>query len=501
MSSRLSRFTLLAAPLSSAALVAMLAGWLATSSGCAGGETADDNDGQPSSNNSSSAGGAGGAGGSGGAPPVSCEEDVDCPPLGQVCMKAACSEEGICKAIPYNDFGTCDDGSVCTDNDTCLDGQCVGGTTKFCPSPDPCHIGSCDPDSGACSVVVGNDGAQCDDMDPCTGPGSCSAGTCNAGSQIDCKVFDGQCTQGVCDPVLGCQPQAANEGNGCDDGQFCNDGETCQDGMCLGGGPKDCAPPGGCFVATCDEASDTCLPVPGNDGQACDDFSPCTSNTTCTNGACINGAAANDGMVCDDKVACTIGELCNAGTCGGGAGPITWLAEDFSDNSAGWTLGPDWQIGPATQSSDSFVGNDPGDDHTSTSDDGVAGVILGGSPPLTQHGFYYLESPAFNTAAAPGSVILGFYRWLNSTEHPGMHHTIEVWNGNQWILIYTTGFNWVVDDPNMGNAGWNYQSYDLTNYKNAAMKVRFGYDIGPMAFSLAGSWNIDDLLVAAAPCP
>ena len=33
------------------------------------------------------------------------------------------------------------------------------------------------------------------------------------------------------------------------------------------------------------------------------------------------------------------------------------------------------------------------------------------------------------------------------------------------------------------------------------MKVRFGYDIGMDGAYTIGSWNVDDVLVASAPCP
>jgi hypothetical protein len=43
--------------------------------------------------------------------------------------------------------------------------------------------------------------------------------------------------------------------------------------------------------------------------------------------------------------------------------------EDFSDNSARWVLGIEWQIGPATASSGQEYGNpDPDYDHTDTND-------------------------------------------------------------------------------------------------------------------------------------
>jgi hypothetical protein len=480
------------AALVTAALAAITA--VAALPGCAAGD--EKGSGAAGGQGGSAAAGGGTTGGGGS---ISCDGDADCPTSNDTCRRAACVD-GVCDSVAANEFGSCDDGLFCTENDVCQEGVCVGGNAHFCPSPDACHIGVCDEEHHECDSVPGNDGANCDDEDPCTGFGVCSEGSCSKGSPIDCSVLDGQCTKGVCDPVLGCQTESDNEGGSCDDAQFCTKGETCHAGKCEGGTAVQCAPPGGCFVATCNEAADACVPVPGNDGAACDDGSPCTGNTTCSSGSCLGGSPTNDGTACDDKVACTTGETCSAGSCGGGSGPLTWLSEDFSDNALGWVVGTEWQIGPATASTGSSIGDDPDTDHTATADDGVAGVVLGGAPTASVHGYYYLESPAFDTSAAPGQVILGFYRWLNSDAHPNMHNSVDVFNGSTWINLWTSGIGWVQDAPPWG-IGWTYVTFDLTNYKNPNMRVRWGFEVGSNAVAAGGSWNIDDVLVAASPCP
>jgi len=467
-----------------------------SSSGCAAGDSSG-----------STVGGAGGAapdggsdasggGGHGGA--TQCEKASDCIALDSACATGAC-ESGSCVSKPKNELGSCDDGLWCTENDTCQSGACVGGTERFCPSSDSCHVGVCDEDADTCKNVEGNDGGQCDDMDPCTKTGLCIAGVCTKGSAVDCSVFDGTCTKGVCDQATGCKSVPANEGGPCDDGKFCNVNEACQAGVCSGGVPRDCPPPGGCFVPVCDESADVCGAMPGNDGDPCDDGSPCTGATTCLAGACVGGVPANDGTACNDGNACTVGEFCNNGACGGGSGPVVFFADDFSDNAQGWILGTEWQIGPAQASGGGAFGADPASDHTNTGDNGVAGVVLGGNASTAPHGFSYLESPPFDASGATGPVILGFRRWLNSDAHPGMHDTIDVWNGSAWINIWSSGFSWIEDSPPNG-LGWTFVQHDLTNYKNAQMRIRFGFDVQLGALSV-GSWNIDDVLVAAAACP
>ena len=478
--------------------------------------------------------GGGGSGGSGGAtttstssstPAGDCTTSDDCLDLNGQCVLGACVE-GQCVAQPANQFGACDDGLFCTTADSCQNGACVGGSQLACAGDDACSIGVCDEATDTCVIQAGNNGAQCDDGDPCTYFGTCQNGVCNKGSPVDCGFLDADCTQGICDPIDGCKaipvnpgspcddginnqcaqgvcdPEEGcksvpvNDGLPCDDGLFCTTGDACEAGTCAGGSALPCAPPGGCFVGTCDESFDTCVAVPGNDGASCEDGSPCTTGTTCAAGACTGGIPTNDGMACDDGTSCTTGEFCAAGLCSGGSGPTIFFAEDFKDNSKGWTLGQDWEIGPA-KASMAFIGNpDPAMDHSPSSDNGVAGVVIGGDAPTNLHPYYYIESPIFDTSAASGQVILGFYRWLNSDYDPYMHNRVEVYNGNQWITLWTTG-----PAPGIMDSSWTYQQFNLTNYKNPSMRVRFGFDIGSQGVFNIGSWNIDDVLVASQPCP
>ena len=177
-------------------------------------------------------------------------------------------------------------------------------------------------------------------------------------------------------------------------------------------------------------------------------------------------------------------------------GPAVYFSDDFSDNAQGWVLGPEWQIGPAQVSMGGAMGADPGTDHSPSADNGVAGVVIGGNASTNLHPFYYIESPPFNTANAVGPVILGFYRWLNSDYDPYMHNNIQVWNGSQWVQIWVSG-----PSPGIQDNAWTFISHDITQYKNAGMRVRFGFDITSGGVYTIGSWNIDDVLVASAACP
>lgn len=109
----------------------------------------------------------------------------------------------------------------------------------------------------------------------------------------------------------------------------------------------------------------------------------------------------------------------------GQASATTLFFEDFSDNSAGWTLGTEWQIGPATGSPGSGHGNpDPAQDFTPTSDNGLAGVIIGGNATTSLHDYYFLTSPVINLSNAFTPVTLSFRRWLNSDYLPFMQNVV-----------------------------------------------------------------------------
>ena len=118
-----------------------------------------------------------------------------------------------------------------------------------------------------------------------------------------------------------------------------------------------------------------------------------------------------------------------------------WFQEDFDDNSAGWSLDTEWQIGPAVASPPAGAcGNgDPGFDADGPGgSEGVAGVVIGGGAGTTIHPSYYLTSPPVNTSGAP-QLFLDFDRWLNSDYTPYMSNSVEVWDGVAWQIVWQSG--------------------------------------------------------------
>jgi len=427
---------------------------------------------------------------------TSAECSDDCTQLSDECNEGVC-EAGSCVAQPRDEGSSCDDGLFCTEGDTCTAGVC-GGTEMECPSDDPCTAGVCDEDADACGAEPIGDGGSCDDADLCTGDGTCMAGACEPGPDL-CAELDTECSAGTCNPELGCEMMPANDGGacdaanpcgqstcvagscvltvplndgaGCEDGDFCTFGDVCSAGICSAGVAAACPENDVCGTWACDEAADACVLAPQNEGALCDDNNACTMN---------NGSE------------CVMGE-CLFPTPGGPV--LTYLWEDFADNSAAWALGPEWEIGPAMVSVGGNPGADPGVDHTPSADEGVAGVVIGGQADIPQHAFYYLTSPPMNVPPVQPA-FLGFYRWLNSDYDPYMHNSIEVWDGVDWVQIWVSG-----PAPSIADTEWTYVEHDLSAYTNDAMRVRFGFDIASDGVFSAPSWNVDDVLVSSITCP
>ena len=195
------------------------------------------------------AGGGPGDGGAGGSAPE-CTSSSECSVFNDQCLISQCLS-GVCTSSPTNELGACNDGLLCTTGDICVGGVCIGSQV-ICPTTDPCVVGYCLAESGQCDVAPANDGAACEDGDPCTAASSCNGGVCAGGAPTDCSVFEGQCTAGACGPE-GCFQVPINQGIPCEDDLFCTTGATCNDGSCGGGQATPCADAGQCLIGVCDE--------------------------------------------------------------------------------------------------------------------------------------------------------------------------------------------------------------------------------------------------------
>lgn len=221
----------------------------------------------------------------GNAEPDTC--DLDCSGFAGACLLfASCGTSNDANSTGIPDecegcgaAGPCDDGDLCTVNDTCDGFSCAGTPLNCSAQSGVCTIGQCNALTGQCEALPANEGAVCNDADPCTLGDTCASGAC-AGIALDCSFLDTECTVGQCDSLSGgCVSVDVNDGSACDDGNACSFNDVCISGVCsaCGNGSTD----GGCGE-TCDP------PVPG----ICD---PTCRAVVCGNSIVQSGEECDDG--------------------------------------------------------------------------------------------------------------------------------------------------------------------------------------------------------------
>ncbi len=311
---------------------------------------------------------------------------LSCTSKDSECARGVCdADSGTCVGEPRNEGLECADGSKCTLGDRCKKGACLGAPMVCEDLTRPCMDGKCNEVSGQCVFKPKDESAgppNCDDHDLCTTDDICQSGAC-VGTVTDCGSLASPCKKGVCNPGSGlCEVQADGNGTLCSDGNACTDGETCSGGACGGGVqvpngglcddgdvcttadvctsgacfgvPKDCtAAAGKCETPQCVAGTGQCVAVPvtgvpacfchdKDDGVPCTDGDPCTTNDACLAKACVSvavdcaGAAdacntavchpgtgaclkvpVQNGLPCDDQLICTVYDHCQGGTCSG----------------------------------------------------------------------------------------------------------------------------------------------------------------------------------------
>jgi hypothetical protein len=230
-----------------------------------------------------------------------------------ICAQASCDPgTGACSLIPDHEGYACEDGDACTVGDLCVDGACVSGGAPLCKDDNPCTDDACDPAAGC---VFTPNAAPCQDGDVCTTGDSCVQGVCAGGPPLVCD--DGNpCTSDSCDGDVGCVA-AALSGTPCDDGNACSALDLCQDGACVGTSVTDCGDDNPCTDDTCDPQGGCITTL---NSAPCDDGDVCTIGDHCHLGDCISSGAlsCDDGNVCTDD-ACAPATGCqflpNAAAC------------------------------------------------------------------------------------------------------------------------------------------------------------------------------------------
>ena len=182
----------------------------------------------------------------------------------------------------------CDDGTGCTEDDTCFNGACAG-VVKTCEDENGCTDDTCQ--DGECVFTpTPDEPGCCDDSQDCLDPDACTEDVC---TEYNCQhnVIDG-CQQ--------CQPNGLN--NMCDDGDPC----TCDV----------------CMFLKCENIPFDADQVPGIcqfPNECCTAASDCEDQNVCTDDACVDGLCAStfNNVPCEDGNPNTINDLCSAGQCAG----------------------------------------------------------------------------------------------------------------------------------------------------------------------------------------
>jgi hypothetical protein len=198
-----------------------------------------------------------------------------------------------------------------------------------------------------------------------------------------------------------------------------------------------------------------------------------------------------------------VNDVCGAGTCAGVPDPnyTIYFSDAFASNNQGWTLGTEWQIGPATLSNctDDSPGEDPAADHTTSADNGIAGVVIGGCySTAANHPPYCMTSPPIDANPATGSVFFSYYRHLHTDYPTFLYSTVDVSSdGVTWVNLFSHPAGGAANDPD-----WVFQSFDVTAHKSPTLQVRFCHEVANNSGIWdGGGWNVDDVVIASSACP
>jgi len=225
------------------------------------------------------------------------------------CVESCDEGADSCTAADPNG-SACDDGLFCNAEDLCFNGSCSFHAGDPCPGPDgdaDCAE-SCDEGGDACTAADPN-GSACDDGLFCSGPDTCSGGSCSlhAGDPCPGPDADADCVESCDEGADGCTA-ADPDGSACDDGLFCNAEDICFAGSCTFHAGDPCPGPDGdadC-AESCDEGADDCT-APDLNGSSCNDGDVCSTADTCSAGSCSAGPPLD----CDDSDECTA-DSCDA---------------------------------------------------------------------------------------------------------------------------------------------------------------------------------------------
>jgi hypothetical protein len=231
--------------------------------------------------------------------PNTCDDENDC-------TDDSCTTEEGCSHT-WSIGLPCEDGDLCTGNDSCdAEGTCLPGPDVDCDDQNPCTDETCDITLGC--QVIHVDGS-CDDGNACSENDSCVEGDC-LGATVECDDNDA-CTQDSCDIVSGCQN--IDVSTMCDDSNLCTSDICAADAGCVYT-PNQLPCDDGLLCTTNDHCESSACTGEVDD---CDDEDPCTFDACDHEMGCVNEAftgPCDDGNACTTETECNDAGLCSAGT-------------------------------------------------------------------------------------------------------------------------------------------------------------------------------------------
>lgn len=157
------------------------------------------------------------------------------------CKTSSCGDDGLgtCMEVNRDDDTPCDDNNPCTTDDSCQAGVCSGGGTTDCDDNNDCTDDACD-DAAGCTYT--NTAGECADGNLCTVDDRCQDGEC-VGDPVECAAsnectLNGQCDEGsgLCSLLLVEDGTECGNGGECDTGQCVNEDEPVGSGGNAGNG-------------------------------------------------------------------------------------------------------------------------------------------------------------------------------------------------------------------------------------------------------------------------
>jgi len=168
------------------------------------------------------------------------------------------------------------------------------------------------------------------------------------------------------------------------------------------------------------------------------------------------------------------------------AGPSsgTIWDDDFSTNKgwSGYGGSAEWERGPATSG-----GNDPANDHTTTSDDYIIGNDIGNTY-NNNVALSYIYSPYIDCSSYT-SVSVSYYRWLGCESDTWDDAYFAVYSGSSWSTRYSN------PSSSMQDSSWTYQNFGVSTWADGNSNFRLRYGLSTDSSVTYSGWNIDDVRV------